>query len=142
MEQKNESCETPSLVKNRIGQSGADGHAYRRTKRIELRVSPIEHAQLCAIAIGAGYKNLAQFLRESGLNTGRGLSPTADYHHQLLWLQVINRIGDHIDKVASQLAHGKEPDEEMLLYLMQIQELAEQVWKETRKGDGPIQELT
>jgi hypothetical protein len=141
MEQKQESDESTSSTKQKTGQSGSDGHAYRRTKRIEMRVSPIEHAQLSAMALGAGYKSLAQYLRENGLNVGRGLPPTADYHHQLLWLQVLNRIGNHLDQVALQLTHGKEPDEEMLMYVMQIQELAEQTWQEAKKEKGQPSEL-
>ena len=140
MDQEFVQTKNATSIKSRTGQSGTDGHIYRRTKRIEMRVSPIEHAQISAMALGAGYKNLAQYLRENGLNTGRGLPPTADYHHQLQWLQGINRIGNLVDQVASQLNDGRHPDEEILLYLMQIQEVAEQIWQEAKKERSDIRE--
>ncbi|WP_257828861.1 hypothetical protein [Burkholderia glumae] len=66
----------------------------RRTQRIELRVTAIERAQLEALALGSGYTNLAQYLRETGLHTGRALPPTADYQLQLQWLQGTRSFND------------------------------------------------
>ncbi|KGC36992.1 hypothetical protein [Burkholderia pseudomallei] len=109
----------------------------RRTQRIELRVTAIERAQLKALALGSGYTNLAQYLRETGLHTGRALPPTADYQLQLQWLQAVNRIADHVGEIASQIVGGRQPDDDMLYYLLQIQEMAEDIWKEARQDSKP-----
>lgn len=132
MEQNENSNQTVSpIIKQKAGQSGTDGHVYRRSERIELRVSPIEKAQLGAMALAANYDNLAKYLRETGLNAG---NVATTYHEELQWLQVINRIADSIDHISLEMRHGREIDEDMLLYVLQVQELAEQVWKEAKEG--------
>ncbi len=109
----------------------------RRTQRIELRVTAIERAQLEALALTSGYTNLAQYLRETGLHTGRALPPTADYQLQLQWLQVINRIADHVREIADQIVGGRQPDDDMLYYVLQVHEMAEDIWKEARQDSKP-----
>lgn len=109
----------------------------RRTQRIELRVTAIERAQLEALALAAGYTTLAQYLRETGLRTGLDLLPTADFYLQLQWLQAINRIADHVGEIVSQIVDGRQPDDDMLYYLLQIQEMAEDIWKEARQERKP-----
>ena len=126
----------PALYNNQ--QTGND---QRRTQRIELRVSAIERTQLEALALGIGYTNLAQYLREAGLHQGRGLPPTAHYHRQLQWLQAINRIADAISQIAGELADGRQPDDDILYYLLQIQEMAEEVWQEARHEKGTAAEV-
>lgn len=105
----------------------------RRTQRIELRVTATERAQLEALALALGHTNLAQYLRETGLHTGRALPPTADYHLQLQWLQAINRIADHVGEISAEIVNGRQPDEDILYYVLQIQEMAEDIWKEAKQ---------
>lgn len=105
----------------------------RRTQRIELRVTAIERAQLEALALASSYTNLAQYLREAGLRTGKSLPPTADYHLQLQWLQAINRIAEHVGEIAAEITDGRQPDEDILDYVLQIQEMAEDIWKEAKQ---------
>ncbi|WP_245163763.1 hypothetical protein [Burkholderia glumae] len=56
---------------------------------------------------------------------------------QLQWLQVVNRIADHVGEIASQIVGGRQPDDDMLYYLLQIQEMAEDIWKEARQDSKP-----
>ncbi|MFM0201223.1 hypothetical protein PQR53_15260 [Paraburkholderia fungorum] len=121
-----------STVKKQAGQSGIDGNIHRRTKRVEIRVSPKEHAELGEKAIAAGYDNLAQYLRETGL-CGIISHPSND---ELAWLQAINLIGNYVAEIAVQLKDGREPDEEILLVLMQVQDIAEEVRKEVKQARG------
>jgi hypothetical protein len=130
MEQQYEGAD--ASIKKQAGQSGIDGNIHRRIKRIEIRVSPQEHATLGENAIAAGYDNLAQYLRETGLN-GNTAHPSND---ELAWLQTINLIGNYVAEIAVQLKDGREPDEEILLVLMQVQDIAEEVWKEVKQARG------
>jgi hypothetical protein len=123
-----------SPLKKQAGQSGSDGNEQVRGKRIEFRVSAVEHAQLRAIALANGCNSLAQYAREVALSAGSGTIPSSAYHDQLKWLQEINRIGNHVEEISVRLRGGYEPDEEMLLVLLQIQELTEQVWQEAKYG--------
>jgi hypothetical protein len=123
-------CNTPQI-----------DHDHRRTQRIEIRVTPFERAQLEAFALGAGYTTLAQYLRETGLHVGRGLPPTADYHQQLQWLQAINRIADHVSQIAGELVSGRQPDDDILYYLLQMQEMIEDIWQEARQEKGSTTEV-
>jgi hypothetical protein len=122
--------EADALIKKQAGQSGIDGNIHRRTKRVEIRVSPQEHTTLGEKAIAAGYDNLAQYLRETGLR-GNVSHPSND---ELAWLQTINLIGNYVAEIAVQLKDGREPDEEILLVIMQVQEIAEEVWNEVKQG--------
>lgn len=109
----------------------------RRTQLIELRVTAIERAQLEALALAAGYTTLAQYLRETGLRTGLDLLPTADFYLHLQWLQAVNRVVDHVGGIAAQIVGGRQPDDDMLYYLLQIQEMAEDIWKEAKQKRKP-----
>lgn len=125
---------TASPLKKQIGQSGSDGNQQVRDRRIDFRVTAVEHAQLRAMALANGCNSLAQYAREVALSAGSGTIPSNAYQDQLKWLQEINRIGNHVEQISDSLRGGHEPDEEMLLILFQIQELAEQVWKEAKYG--------
>ena len=123
-----------SPLKKQAGQSGSEGKEHVRDKRIEFRVTTIEHAQLRAMALANGCSSLAQYAREVALSAGSGTIPSSAYQDQLKWLQEINRIGNHVEEISAKLRGGHEPDEEMLLVLLQIQELTEQVWQEAKYG--------
>ncbi|SAL39677.1 hypothetical protein AWB69_03974 [Caballeronia udeis] len=123
-----------SQFKKQAGQSGCDGNQHVRDKRVEFRVTAIEHAQLRAMALANGCNSLAQYAREAALSAGSGTIPSNAYHDQLKWLQEINRIGTHVEEISAKLRGGREPDEETLVVLLQIQELAEQVWQEAKSA--------
>ncbi|MBN3823665.1 plasmid mobilization relaxosome protein MobC [Burkholderia sp. Ac-20384] len=118
-----------SAVKKQAGQSGIDGNIHRRNRRVEIRFSNEEREELAHRAIDAGYTNLAQYLRESVMNPE---AKPADGDEQA-WLQNINRIGNYIAEIAGRLDEGKQPDDEILLAVMQVQEYAEDVWKTVKQ---------
>jgi hypothetical protein len=112
------------------GQSGEDGNQYVRTKRIELRVSPAEFSRIKANGREAGFNNTAQYVRERAVRSGGIDSPILTKKALLACQYELNRIGNNINQIARRLNQGASPDDEMLLVLLQIQELAEQSLKE------------
>lgn len=119
-----------SSIKKQAGQSGIDGNMQRRDRRVEIRFSDDERDLLSDRAIAAGYTSLAQYLREAVLRPAA--EPANNNEHE--WLQNINRIGNYVAEVAVHLNDGHQPDDEILLVLMQTQEYAEDVWKEVKQG--------
>ena len=124
--------------KKKNGQAGADGNTYLRTKRIELRVCQQEFQRIEQHAETSGYSNLAQYLRESGLTSKKVESPLNKHKEKLKWLYEINRIGNNINLLANKMKRGHEPDDEILLVLMQIMEMAEAVHAETKKNHDEV----
>ncbi|NIF86877.1 DUF971 domain-containing protein [Burkholderia sp. Cy-637] len=116
-------------IKKQAGQSGIDGNTQRRDRRVEIRFSDDERDQLSDRAIAAGYTSLAQYLRETVLSP----SPVSATSDEMAWLQNINLIGNYVAEIAVRLNDGHQPDDEILLVLMQTQEYAEEVWKEVRQ---------
>jgi hypothetical protein len=117
-------------VKKQAGQSSIYGNTHRRDRRVEVRFSNEEHDGLAHRAIDAGYTNLAQYLREVVMKLDAN---PADSNEQA-WLQNINRFGNYIAEIAGRLDEGKQPDDEILLAIMQVQEYAEDVWKAVKQG--------
>jgi hypothetical protein len=122
-------------IKFKAGQSGEDGNNYLRSKRIEIRASPQEYAQLEHRAQQMGYHNLAQYLREAGLSRKDLVSPTTRQKQKNDWLYAVNRIGNNLNQIARQVNAGHDPDDEILLVLAQIQEMVNQVLKQVLKPD-------
>lgn len=118
-----------SAEKKQAGQSGIDGNTQRRDRRVEIRFSNEERDELAHRAIDAGYTSLAQYLRETVMNVE---ARPADSDEQA-WLQNINRIGNYIAEIAGRLDEGEQPDDEILLAVMQVQEYAEDVWKAVKQ---------
>lgn len=112
------------------GQSGEDGNQYVRTKRIELRVSPAEFTRIKANGREAGFNNTAQYIRELAVRQGGIDSPLLTKKALLACQYELNRIGNNINQIARRLNQGETPDDEILLVLQQIQELAAQSIKE------------
>lgn len=123
-----------STIKKQAGQSGIDGNIHRRDRRVEIRFSNEERDQLAHRAIDAGYTNLAQYLREAVLN----MSTEPVNKDEQAWLQNINRIGNYVAEIAGHLNEGEQPGDEILLALMQVQEYAEDVWKEVKQGEPRV----
>ena len=124
-----------SRIKFKPGQAGADGNHHLRDKRIEIRVSTQEYRQLEQRAQDLGYHNLAQYLREAGLTREHLVSPTTRQKEKSEWLYAINRIGNNINQIARHLNMGRDPDDDMLLMLAQIQDMANSALKSALDSD-------
>ena len=106
--------------KQQPGQAGHDGQAYLRTRRVETRVSPDEHATICAFATAQGYSSIAQYIRQQALY-GSGDSPSS-----------------HVNQIARHLTEGASLDEEMLMVMMQVLDLAEENLKRITMGGAQL----
>lgn len=113
-----------SRLKAKHGQSGSDGNHFLRTKRVEIRVCANEYSNLENNAVEAGYRNVAQYLREAGLERKELTSPLARRAEKNKWLYEINRIGNNINQIAKKLNQGNSLDDDVLLILSQIQDIA------------------
>lgn len=114
-------------IRKRInGQAGPDGNTYLRTRRIELRVCPQEHRSLCELASKAGFHSLAQYVRETSLSRSHVESPTTRHKEQTAVLYALNRIGNNLNQIARRCNQGQPLDDEILLVLLQVQELAQE----------------
>jgi len=112
------------IKKRKVGQTGGDGNTFLRTKRIEIRVCAPEYNQLEKLATDAGYQNIAQYLRESGLTRKEIVSPSARQKEKAQWLYEVNRIGNNINQIVRRLNQGSQPDDDIFMVLAQIQEIA------------------
>ncbi|MBX9676305.1 MAG: MobC family plasmid mobilization relaxosome protein [Methylotenera sp.] len=123
-----------SRLKLKNGQAGPDGNTFLRDKRVEIRVCQQEYEKLEKYALEAGYLNVAQYLRESGLTRKQITSPSTKQKEKNQWLYEINRIGNNVNQIARHLNQGKVPDEEILMVLLQIQDIAQDTLKEALKS--------
>lgn len=109
------------------GQSGPDGNGNARSERIYLRASAKEKAELRSLAQESGFHSLAPYIRQRALH---GNGPYERSGEHLAWLGTVNRIANYLDDIASQLQAGRQPDEDLLLHVMQISDLADETLKE------------
>ena len=109
--------------KKKNGQTGSDGNEYLRVRRIETRVSDAEQEAIKAAAASAGCITVGQFLRDRALYPS-GESPSALHKALLDCRYELNRIGNNVNQIARQLNKGGPVDDEMLMVLLQVQELA------------------
>jgi hypothetical protein len=110
------------IIKQKNGQAGPDNQPYLRNRRIEICVSPAEYRKAEELASRAGYRNVAQFMREAAL-AGRVIaSPHSRQEEKRKWLYEINRIGNNINQIARWLNEGNPTDSEILILLHQIQQ--------------------
>ncbi len=116
--------------KKSTGQSGHDGNTQVRNQRIYLRATAHEKAELRRLAGEAGFDSLAPFVRQRALYGTDGPYERSGEH--LAWLGTVNRIANYIDEIAKHLEQGKKPDEDLLLLVMQISDMAEETLKEVR----------
>lgn len=89
------------------------GEPTKRTRRIELRVSKREHAQIREHAYVLGYDNLAQYLRDIGVQGDTNTSRRQEEDRRK-WLQALNRITDQISTLTHYLVCGRQPDDGVL----------------------------
>ena len=118
--------EQEDIRKRSNGQAGPDGNTYLRTRRVELRVCPQEHRSLCELASKAGFHSLAQYVRETALSRSHVESPTTRHKEQTAVLYALNRIGNNLNQIARRCNQGQPLDDEILLVLLQVQELAQE----------------
>ena len=119
------------VIKQAHGKADTDGNQFKRLKRIELRVSNQEFQQLRDYAHKAQYSNLAQYLRESGLSN-KDIQSHSKKQEALRKCQFeLNKIGLQLNEISHHTnAHPDNPiNEETLCVLLQIQELADNLYK-------------
>ena len=112
------------------GDESGSLHGNHRGGRLYIRVTTAEKAALRGLAEAGGFVSMSAYMREKGLSSG--ITPTEASSQHWQWLGAINRIGTEMDGIAAQLAHGREPDEEILLLIMQLHELAQETWHEAQ----------
>ena len=122
-----------TIIKQQPGQAGHDGQQHLRSRRVETRVSPEEHATICAHAMSQGFGSIAQYVRQQAVHGSDADSP---FHHQHILLACqseLNDIAGHVNQIARHLTEGEPLDEEMLMVMMQILDLAEENLKRITK---------
>lgn len=103
-----------------------------RTRRVETRVSPDEHAAICARASSEGCSSVAQFVRQQALY---GSDSPSTRHKALIACQgELTDIANHVNQIACHLTQGEPLDEEMLMVMMQVLDLAEENLKSVTQG--------
>jgi|GEM_PF-3567594 len=122
-----------NIIKQQPGQAGHDGQQHLRTRRVETRVSPEEHAAICARALSQGFGSIAQYVRQQAVHGGDADSPFATQHILLACQAELNDIAGHVNQIARHLTEGEPLDEEMLMVMMQVLDLAEENLKRVTK---------
>ena len=113
-------------IKQKNGQAGPDGNGLLRNRRIELRVSPKEYAAICSHANVRHFNSIAQYVREQALGNEVTDSATSRHKAVIAATYELNKIGVNINQISRHLNSGQAPDEEMLMVLLQVQDLAEE----------------
>ena len=122
------------IIKQKNGQAGPDGNGLLRNRRIELRVSPKEYAAICSHANAHRFNSIAQYVREQALGSEITDSATSRHKAVIAATYELNKIGVNINQMARQLNSGQAQDQEMLMVLLQIQDLAEENLKRVTYG--------
>ncbi|MEZ2298004.1 hypothetical protein [Variovorax sp. RCC_210] len=122
-----------AITKQKPGQAGHDGQQHLRTRRVETRVSPDEHATICARALSQGFGSVAQYVRQQAVHGSDADSPFSSQHVLLACQAELNDIAGHVNQIARHLTEGEPLDEEMLMIMMQVLDLAEENLKRITK---------
>ncbi len=118
-------------TENTLGTAEQSGRKTKpRYLQVYVRATVEEKHRLFDMASAEGYPSLSQFMRERGLFGSA--TPTAGTNLQWEAVTAVNRLANEVKTIADTVRHGREPDEELLLVAMQIQELAEEVLKEVK----------
>lgn len=123
-----------NIIKQKNGQAGPDGNSLLRTRRIELRVSPTEYVEICLLATSNGFNSVAQYVREHALTPASSDSASSRHKAVLAATWELNKIGVNINQISHHLNAGHAPDEEMLMILLQVQDLAQENLKKITTG--------
>ena len=121
-----------TIVKKKPGQAGHDGTSDLRTRRVETRVSPHEHATICSYANSQGFNSIAQYIRQQALYASSD-SPFSQHNILLACQAELNDIASHVNQIARHLTEGEPLDDEILMVMMQILDLAEENLKRITK---------
>ena len=113
------------IKKKRPGQSGsADNSLFVRQDRIEVRVNHDEKKRITQLALEKKFETVAQYVRCQAMKPGAE-NPSAQRQALYACMHQLNRIGININQIAHHLNSGRKPDDEILLTLVRIMELAE-----------------
>lgn len=123
-----------TITKQQPGQAGHDGQQHLRTRRVETRVSPEEHATICARALSQGFGSIAQYVRQQAVHGSDADLPFRHRHILLACQGELNDIAGHVNQIARHLTEGEPLDEEMLMVMMQVLDLAEENLKRITKA--------
>ena len=104
---------------------------------METRVYPDEHATICAFATAQGYSSIAQYIRQHALY-GSGDSPSSQHKALIACQAELNDITSHVNQIARHLTEGASLDEEMLMVMMQVLDLAEENLKRITMGGAQL----
>lgn len=121
-----------TTIKKKPGQAGHDGASDLRTRRVETRVSPHEHATICSYANSQGFNSIAQYIRQQALYASSD-SPLSQHNILLACQAELNDIASHVNQIAHHLTKGEPLDDEILMVMMQILDLAEENLKRITK---------
>jgi len=95
------------IIKQQPGQAGHDGQQHLRTRRMETRVSPEEHATICARALSQGFGSVTQYVRQQALHGSDADSPFSNQHTLLVCQAELSDIPDHVNQIARHLTDGE-----------------------------------
>lgn len=112
----------PEEINQTPGQAGQPGP--QRIRRMEFRATADEHLAISRQARDQGFAHVASFVRERALHGAD--TPTARLTAILSCHAEINRLTVRIDAIAQHLTGGHPADEDLLLVLLQIQDMAEE----------------
>lgn len=93
-------------VKKSTGEIGKVVNKSLRTKRVEICFSPVEFLNMVELAKKNGFKNNAEFLRNSVFNGVGNPSNKEQILAVMRFEKSINRIGNNFNQIAKQLNGG------------------------------------
>ena len=108
-----------------------------RKSRIFVHTTVEEKEALFQLASEAGYPSMSQYVREKSLHGG-GNTPTDSRNVHWELVSAAQKVAADVQTIADTITHGRQPDEELLLVAMQIQELAEEALQEVKAGKGAV----
>jgi hypothetical protein len=115
------------IRKKRPGQAGnIDTSEFVRQERIEIRVNHDEKKRITQLALEGAFETVAQYVRCQAMKPGSE-SPGAQRQALYACQYELNRMGNNINQIARHLNSGGQPDDEILLTLVQLTEHAEKL---------------
>ena len=121
--------------KQQPGQAGHDGQGQLRTRRVETRVSPEEHITIMGRALSQGFGSIAQYVRQQALYGSDSVSPSSQHKALIACQAELNDITSHVNQIALHLTKGEPLDDEMLMVMLQVLDLAEENLKRIQSQD-------
>lgn len=91
--------------KSSVG-NGKDGNKLLRSKRVEVCFNPVEFSNMVELAKKHGFKNNAEFIRNSVLNNAGNSSNKDQILAVMRFEKSMNRIGNNFNQIAKHLNGG------------------------------------